>query len=265
MKREKTNREILAVLLSIGMVVASGFAVLASADLASKSATIYVPDDYAKIQWAVDNASSGDTIILRDGVYVENVYVTKCLTIQSENGSANCTVKAADPSFHTFEVTADYVNISGLNVTGARAAVPPWPAGIHLEGAEYCNISNNKVVYNHDGIELDFSPNNTIKNNNVSFNRENGIEIDPSSNNNLIKNNTISRSRSELFLYRSYNNTLINNSMSDHTGLFGVRGSELSHFIHNIDTSNKVNGKPIYYWINKQNQRVPNDAGYAGI
>jgi len=29
--------------------------------------TIYVPDDYARIQWAVDNATAGDTIIVRDG------------------------------------------------------------------------------------------------------------------------------------------------------------------------------------------------------
>ena len=37
--------------------------------------TIYVPDNYAKIQWAVDNASVGDTIIERDGTYTENVGV----------------------------------------------------------------------------------------------------------------------------------------------------------------------------------------------
>ena len=30
---------------------------------------IYVPDDYAKIQWAIDNASSSDIIILRNSVY----------------------------------------------------------------------------------------------------------------------------------------------------------------------------------------------------
>ncbi len=29
--------------------------------------TIYVPDDYAKNQWAIDNASAGDTIIVLGG------------------------------------------------------------------------------------------------------------------------------------------------------------------------------------------------------
>jgi hypothetical protein len=50
------------------------------------SNTYYAPDGYAKIQWAVDNASVGDTIIVRDGTYIENVDVNKDnLTIKSES------------------------------------------------------------------------------------------------------------------------------------------------------------------------------------
>jgi len=36
--------------------------------------------------------SFGDTIIVRDGTYYENLEVDKQLTIKSENGSANCIV-----------------------------------------------------------------------------------------------------------------------------------------------------------------------------
>jgi len=39
----------------------------------ASSATIYVPDDYPTIQAAVNAASPGDTIIVRDGTYYENV------------------------------------------------------------------------------------------------------------------------------------------------------------------------------------------------
>jgi len=50
----------------------------AGAGVALASAkTIYVPDDHAGIQWAVDNASAGDTIIVSDGTYTENVDVKK--------------------------------------------------------------------------------------------------------------------------------------------------------------------------------------------
>ena len=70
------------------------------------STTIYVPDDYAKIQWAVDNASAGDTIIVRDGTYTENVDVNvNDLAIKSENDSANCIVQAANSNKSVFFVT----------------------------------------------------------------------------------------------------------------------------------------------------------------
>lgn len=34
--------------------------------------TLYVPDDYSAIQAAIDAASAGDTIIVRDGIYLRS-------------------------------------------------------------------------------------------------------------------------------------------------------------------------------------------------
>ena len=65
----------------------------------ASAATIYVPDDQGTIQSAVNAANSGDTIIVRDGTYNENVDVNVAhLTIRSESGSANCIVNALDPN-----------------------------------------------------------------------------------------------------------------------------------------------------------------------
>jgi parallel beta-helix repeat protein len=36
---------------------------------------------------------------------------------------------------------------------------------------------------------------------------------------------------------------------------------DIPGFTNDVDTSNTVNGKPVYYWINKANQIVPRDAG----
>lgn len=53
------------------------------------SATILVPDDYASIQEAIDAAVSGDTIIVRPGIYVENIdFLSKILTVKSSCGAA---------------------------------------------------------------------------------------------------------------------------------------------------------------------------------
>ena len=71
--------------------------------------TIYVPE--------------GDTIIVRAGTYTRNVVVNKSLTIQSENGSAVTTVEVNSSDNHVFEVTTDYVNISGFTMAGATWVV----------------------------------------------------------------------------------------------------------------------------------------------
>ena len=43
---------------------------------------------------AIDSTNSGDVIIVKDGVYMENVKVNKSLTIKSENGAGKTIVEA---------------------------------------------------------------------------------------------------------------------------------------------------------------------------
>jgi parallel beta-helix repeat protein len=51
------------------------------------SDTIYVPDHYPKIQWAIDASVDGDTIIVRSGTYVGKInFVGKAITLMSEDG-----------------------------------------------------------------------------------------------------------------------------------------------------------------------------------
>ena len=52
----------------------------------SSGEAVYVPDDFPTIQAAVNATNSGDTIIVRDGSYSENIDVNKGLRICSENG-----------------------------------------------------------------------------------------------------------------------------------------------------------------------------------
>jgi parallel beta-helix repeat protein len=138
---------------------------------------------FVNIQDAVDNASDEYTIRVDDGTYDENVDVDKQLTICSEYGAAVTTISAPNPNDNVFDVTADYVNISGFNVTGATQK-----AGIYLCNANYCNISNNSVSNNNIGIHLQMeSRYNTITNNNVSDN-ENGISLSSSDDNHIYNN-----------------------------------------------------------------------------
>lgn len=54
----------------------------------------YVPDDYAKIQWAVDNATSSDTIIVRDGTYVPDNEIASSV---NQTHSATLTITMITP------------------------------------------------------------------------------------------------------------------------------------------------------------------------
>ena len=74
--------------INLVFILAIARALFVCASSVVSATTYYVPDDHEKIQWAVDNASAGDTIIVRDGTYVENIDVKKeHLRIRSENGS----------------------------------------------------------------------------------------------------------------------------------------------------------------------------------
>jgi parallel beta-helix repeat protein len=78
---------------------------------------------------------------------------------------------------------------------------------------------------------------------------------------NMISNNTMSGDYCGISLSSSSNNTLRNNVMMN----FEVNGGLLSDYIHDIDTSNTVNGKPVYYLVNAENQIIDStsNAGYV--
>jgi len=54
------------------------------------------------------------------------------------------------------------------------------------------------------------------------------------------------------------NNTLIS------TGL-DVRGLMTECYMHDIDTSNTIDGRPIYFLIGRENERVPSNASYVAL
>ena len=229
-KKMNTKHRIL--LAMFGLLVFCAFIGTASA------ATIYVPDNYVKIQWAVDNAIAGDTIIVRDGTYSENVDVNKRLTIKSENGSANCIVDAADQNDYVFKITADYVNISGFAVTGATGN------GIYLYEVDHCNISGNNVTNNSHSIYLSASDYNTITNNNVS-NNSYGIYLWSSDRNMLTNNNANSNTYFGISVqwYSRYN-TITNNNVNLNYPGSGICLGEWCKF--NTVTNNNVNSNSRY-------------------
>jgi len=242
--------------------------------------TIYVDDDFVDdppnhkwntIQEGINDANSGDIIIVSDGTYNENVDVGRCLTIRSENGAAATIVQSASSSDHVFEVTANWVNISGFTVTGAITS--PISCGLGISGirlsyACHCNISNNNASNNDCGIYLYYSSSNTLTNNNASSNNWRGIHLSLS-NNNTLRSNTASNNdiihietavmgnyyNSGVCLYHSSNNTLTNNNANSNNYNSGIYLSFSSNNTLRSNTASN-NNYGIYMFVSGNNNTL---------
>ena len=197
----------------------------------------------APIQAAVNNATAGETIYVWNGSYSENVDIaTSHLTLRGEGADA-VTVTAADQGDHVFDVTADYVNISGFTATGATES---GKAGVRLGSKQHCNISENNCSGNHFGIWLSASSdNNMLLSNNCSDNDKFGIHLPSSSNNTLAGNTANSNDEYGIYLYHSSNNTLLGNTAN----LNNEDGIYLSYSSNNTLTSNTANSNSYHYGI----------------
>ncbi len=257
----------------------------------AKGATYYVRsdgnDDSSGISWetakktiqqTISTANNGDTIIVGssgghgDGVYTENVNVNKSLIIKSESGYATTTVVAADTSDHVFEITVSNVTIGGEDCGFSIYGATRWGnAGIYLvENANGCVIQENRCGWdsthtNYYGIYFSNSYSNTIVGNTANFNISDGIYINQSKDDILTDNICNFNGQSGLYIYYSTDNILRGNTLSGNRFNLRIDSGDISQYIHDIDASNLVEGKPIYYWVNQHDKQIPPDAGYVGV
>jgi len=153
------------------------------------------------------------------------------------------TVTAADSDDNVFAVTADYVNISGFNATGAAMT----DDGIYLNSADHCNIYENAASNNGFGIRLYSSSNNTLVNNTAESNNWCGIYLRSSSNNNTLANNNARSNDYGIYLQSSSNNnTLANNNASSNNDY----GIGLSSSSYNTLANNTVSNNYYGIWLN---------------
>ncbi len=112
-------------------------------------ATIYVPDDHPTIQDAIDAAGTGDEIIVRPGVYAENIdFLGKTIAVKSELG-ANVTVIDGNQTgsaviFNSGE-GMDTV-LTGFTLTNGIGSVDPL--GLLSGGGIYCQNSEPTIIGN---------------------------------------------------------------------------------------------------------------------
>jgi len=223
-----------------------------------------------------DGSVDGTNNILRNGdvyYFTDDIefssfeFVSRGLVVQRDNividGNGFGLIQRYNLTSHGVDLSERFnVTVKNLNIIG-------FSTGIDLT----TSISNNSIVGNvitspmESGIQIGIwshSSDNEIINNTVTGFNADGILIYNSHNNN-ISGNVLTENAVGLSLHYSKNNVLRNNQMyaNGHNFEITFRGSD--DFIHDIDTSNTVNSKPIYYWINQHNKSMPSDAGFVAL
>ncbi len=166
-------------------------------------------------------------------------------------------------------------NKSGGKIpAGAGQVILVNCTNVIVEGQEHINTSS--------GIKLAFSTNNTIRYNNVILKHGYGIYLLNSSGNEIISNQLLSNGWGGIGLEYSNKNNIIGNNISE--GMYGIEifcsmentiknnsmmeeGIYINGYLsghwnsHIIDSSNMVNGNPVYYWKDKSGGKIPLGAG----
>jgi len=201
--------------------------------------------DFKSIQDAINSSENGDTILISDGIYHESVIVNRSINLEGQgNGSVRILSRFVG---YAVKVTADWVNVTGLNITGEDFgnqsgtglkvisnhtniyrnifSSNKWWRAIELSNAEYCAVSNNSVESDEvSGINLYRSYNTTIFNNTLRC--DTGIDLEYSCFNRIFNNDcTESRTYGIVLENDSNNNTIWDNvcSAKDGYGIHVIR------------------------------------------
>ncbi|XES77111.1 MAG: nitrous oxide reductase family maturation protein NosD [Candidatus Bathyarchaeia archaeon] len=156
------------------------------------------------------------------------------------------------------------------NVTVKNLIIDGFVHSIYLQDSKSNTILNNTLVAPSDegyqtGFWVSNSQHNRIEGNSVTGFNEYGMLFQSSSTNNQIIHNTFTDNKIDLYLGYCGSNVLTGNQLSSPSNNLEIRYHSYDDFFQEIDTSNTIRGKPIYYWIGMHDRAVPLDAGFVGL
>jgi parallel beta-helix repeat protein len=212
--------------------------------------------NYSRIQWAIENASDGDSVFVYSGTYFENVIIDKTLTLIGED--RNTTIIDGGNAGIGIQINSlAYVNVSGFTVQNTATSA------IYITSSVNCRIAHNNILNNNgDGVFLFwYSDYNTIENNFIKNNPGDGVELNQYCDSNTIANNTIEEHTGYGVLLSITNNF---NNIEDNK----IYDSNIGLYLWNSNSNNNITGNTVinssFYGIflvsaNSQNRIVHNN------
>lgn len=210
------------------------------AEGSGRSITIINSDVYFKIE----NCTVYDTLDRRwpedSGIYLSNV------------ANANLINNTVFDNFNGIFLQYNCYN----NTISGNAVINNYFMGITLENSDYNTVSENTINQNYGGIYVEDSDNNKISGNTANNNYW-GINL-PNSDYNTISGNIINNNNESGICLHSGNYNNISGNIMIECGLqVSSRFSNPPNLgdltSNNIDSTNLVNGKPLYYYTNEIN------------
>jgi hypothetical protein len=226
-KEETSLKRIIVVIVSILLLISVFSLAFNIQPAQSEAHTIIVPDDYQTIQAAVLAASSGDTIYVKNGTYVETVNVDRPVELIGEGRESTSIHLPYVPrnTWAPISIWADNVTVAGFSLKAAYDG-----NGIFASNVKGINVSGNTIRGMSYGMGLSLSSvsNSTFSGNNIisgGASSSYGLSMGSSSFNTFLGNNFSSCS-----IVSSSNNIFFGNQ---------IIGEE--YYYHTLDISNSTN------------------------
>ena len=186
-----------------------------------------------------------------DGTYVGenlrrdgNIYTLtgdiNCTIVIQRDGivldGAGYTLQGNGSSSGVFLQDKSNITIKNLNIRNFGFGIKFSPNLFTAENSENCTILANNITNNAYGISLASSSKCYISGNSIA---DNTYGVGFYGSNNVFRNNRLENNNYSIF--------------------------DNGNDFNDLDTSNTIDGKPIYYWVNQHNTTVPANAGLVEL
>jgi len=222
----------------------------------ASSGTIYIRADGSIDPLSAPIQRNGSIYTLIDNINNSIVIEKGLITIDGNGHILQGSGSYGSEGIHVSEV--NNVTIMNLSITKFWYGICLYSTPPSLISGG--KITNNNVSNNDYGVYLEYASITEVSKNIVSGNHEMGITLYYSTGNEVRENNILDNNCG-IQLQCSSNNRLRSNNMTNNSNNFRLDGICPLDFVDDVDISNTVDNKPIYYWVKESDLTVPLDAG----